>query len=130
MDRFDRLAQHAADQDIDVEWCFDLPDEYHGFYESGVIWLNYRCTMAQAVSALAHELGHAEFGDTCTSEAIERRADEWGASFAITAEEYAEAEEVVGEHAGALARALGVTRDLILAWRRWWWRAGRFEKAA
>lgn len=129
MDRFDRLAQHAGDLDLDIEWTHDLPDDIAGYYEDDeqLIVLNYRCTVAEAISALAHEVGHAIFGDRCSTEAVERRADEMGASFVITAEEYAEAEAEVGPHAGALARALGVTRDLVLAWRRWWWRRGRFE---
>lgn len=125
-DRFDVLARHAADLRIDITWTFDLPDDEHGYYEDDdrLIVLNYRCTHAQAVSALAHEVGHGIFGDRCSTEAVERRADEIGASLVITAEEYADAEAEVGPHAGALARRLDVTRDLVLAWRRWWWRRG------
>lgn len=132
MDRFDRIAAHAGDLGIDIEWTHDLPEQIHGYYEDEdrLIILNYRCTEAQMISALAHEVGHGIFGDTCSTEAVERRADEMGASLVITRDEYAEAEAVVGPHAGALARALGVTRDLVLAWRRWWWKRGRFEEAA
>jgi hypothetical protein len=131
-DRFDVLAQHAADLRIDIAWTFDLPDDEHGYYEDDdrLIVLNYQCTEAQAVSALAHEVGHAIFGDRCSTEAIERRADEMGASLVIDWAEYAAAEDLVGPHPGALARELGVTRDLVLAWRRWWWRAGRIECVA
>lgn len=132
MDKFDRLMQHATDMRIEVAWDWELPDDCHGYYEhhSRLIVLNYRCTMAQSISALAHEVGHGVFGDICSTPAVERRADEAGASFVLTAQEYADAESIVGHHAGALARELGVTRDLVLAWRRWWRRAGRLEQAA
>lgn len=132
MDKFDELAQHAGDLRIDVAWTFDLPGSIHAYYEDDgqLIVLNQRCTQAQVVSALAHEVGHAVFGDRCSTEAIERRADEYGASLVITRDEYAAAERLVGPHAGALARQLDVTRDLVLAWRRWWHRRGRYEIAA
>jgi hypothetical protein len=127
LDRFDVLARHAADLGVDVTWSRALPEFIHGFYEDSakLIVLNSYCTVAQALSALAHEVGHGIFGDRCSTEWIERRADEMGASLIITAEEYAEAEDLVGCHAGALARQLGVTRDMILAWRRWWLRCGQ-----
>jgi hypothetical protein len=131
-DRLDALCQHAADLGLEVEWTCDLPGDCHGYYEDDarLVVLNYRCTIAQAVSALAHEIGHAVFGDRCSTDAVERRADEYGASLVLTAEDYAAAEREVGPHPGALARRLGVTRDLVLAWRRWWWRTGRVAEAA
>lgn len=124
--KLDRLYRHAADLRLDVHWTLDLPDFIHGYYEDEerAIYLNARCREDQALSALAHEVGHGIHGDRCSTEAIERRADETGASLVVTRDEYAEAEELVGPHAGALARELGVTRDLVLAWRRWWWRVG------
>ena len=126
MDKFDRLCQHAADLRLDVAWG-EMPARIHGYYEgeSRLIVLNNACTDAQLVAALAHEVGHGTYGDRCSTPAIERRADELGASLVITRDEYADAESDVGEHAGALARQMGVTRDLVLAWRRWWLRAGR-----
>lgn len=132
LDKFDVLAQHAVDLGLAIEWTFDLPDDIHGHYEHNehMIVLNHRCTHAQAVSALAHEVGHGIFGDRCSTAAVERRADEMGASFVITRDEYAAAEQLVGPHPGALARQLDVTRDLVLAWRRWWRARGWREEAA
>lgn len=132
LDKFDVLAQHAVDLGLAIEWTFDLPDDIHGHYEDAerMIVLNHRCTQAQAVAALAHEIGHAVFGDRCTTEAVEDRADEMGASFVISRAEYAAAELLVGPHPGALARELDVTRDLVLAWRRWWHARGWREEAA
>lgn len=127
MDKFDMLIQHSTDMRIDVKWATDLPDFVHGFYEDAErsIYLNYYCRADQVIAALAHEIGHGIFGDRCSSEAIERRADEAGASLVITRSEYARAERLVGPHPDALAIELEVTRDLILAWRRWWLKYGR-----
>lgn len=119
--KMDALYRHAADLDLEVEWVTDLPRGRHGVYrdDERVIRLNYRLTSAQALATLAHELAHAIHGDRCSGGAIERRADELGSSFIISRDEYAEAEELVGPHAGALARELGVTHRMVLAWRRW-----------
>lgn len=120
--KMDALYQHAADLDLDVQWSAGMAPRLHGLYfdDEKRIVLNYDMTQAQALAALAHEIAHATFGDRCSSGAIERRADEFGATFIIDAEEYAAAEEVVGPHPGAIARELGVTRRAVLAWRRWW----------
>lgn len=126
MDKFDELLRHAADLRMDVRWALDLPDDVHGYYDEDdrAAYLNHYCTHAQSIGALAHEVGHCVFGDRCSTEAVERRADEYGASLVIGRAEYAAAEDLVGPHAGALARHMGVTRDLVLAWRRWWYRIG------
>lgn len=127
--RMDNLYRHAADMRLDVVWSLDLPALKHGAYRDHdrSIVLNYRCTAAQALSALAHEIAHAIYGDRCSTPPIERRADELGALFIIDADEYARAEELVGPHPGALARELGVTARMVLAWRRRWATTGRGE---
>lgn len=116
------LYQHAADLGLSVEWACGLPARLHGHYVDAdrTVYLNYYCTAAQALAALAHEIGHAEYGDRCSTPSIERRADEFGAGLVLSSTEYARAEELVGEHPGALARELGVTVKLIHAWRRWY----------
>lgn len=120
--KMDVLCQHAADMGLLVEWRTDLPARRHGEYlhDERIVRLNYLLTGTEALAALAHELGHATFGDTTSTPAIERRADEFGATFIISAAEYAQAEEIVGSHPGAIARELGVTHRSVLAWRRWW----------
>lgn len=120
LDRLHLLFQHAADLGLDVEWE-DLGDVRRGEYHDDrrLIVLNRRLTRAQATDALAHELGHALWGDRCSTPAGERRADEVGAALVIDPSDYAAAEALVGEHAGALAAALEVTPRLIVAWRRW-----------
>jgi len=119
-DRFDVLLRHCADLDLEVEWT-DLGSHRRGCYldDLHLIKLNERMTRQQATATLAHECGHAIFGDRCTTPFNERRAWELGAALIITAREYAEAEELVGPHAGALANELEVTPRVIHAWRRW-----------
>lgn len=130
-DRFDLLMQHCADMGIDVE--YDDLGSKHGVYRVSdrgeAIVLNGRCTMAQMIGALSHEVGHAIHLDRCQSDAHERRADRTGASLIITPAEYAEAEREVGDHAGALALRLGVTRRVVLGWRDWY-RCLPFEREA
>lgn len=120
--KHDLLLQHCADLGIDVEYV-DLGPKRHGEYhhERSLIQLNERCTAAQLLSGLAHEVGHAlycENGQTANC----RRADEVGAALVIEVAEYAEAEYSAGEHPGAVAAYLGVTRRLVLGWRRWYLR--------
>jgi Zn-dependent peptidase ImmA (M78 family) len=119
--KLDRLYMHAADLGLDVQWQ-DLGDRRRGHYldDSSTIVLNQRLTRAQATATLAHEIGHAVFGDRCSSPSRERRADEYGASLLITVKDYQSAERAVGEHAGALAVELEVTPRLVEAWRRWY----------
>lgn len=118
--RLDLCFAHAADLGLMVEHA-DLGNR-HGQYHDDVrlIVLNRRLTRAQATTTLAHELGHAVFGDRCSTAANERRADEYAAALVISPREYARAERLVGSHAGALAVELGVTPRLIEAWRRWY----------
>lgn len=132
MDKLDVLLLHAAELGMEVRWALDLPDDIHGYYDDDdrAAYLNYYGRQDQVIGALSHELGHCIFGDRCSTEAVERRADEMGASFVITRDEYAEAELVVGSHAGALAIHMGVPRDVVIAWRRWWRRIGHRESRA
>ena len=118
--KFDLLLRHAADLGLDVEYARLLPTRFGEYHHAlSLIRLNQRNTQAQMLSSLGHELGHAI---SCENGATARcdRADEYGAALIITPAEYAAAEAIVGEHPGALAEYLGVTRRLVLAWRRWY----------
>lgn len=128
-DRLDHLLRHCADMGLDVEWC-DLGEYRRGDYceELARIRLNRRLTAAQATASLAHEIGHATFGDRHSTPAIERRAWEYGSSLVIVPDEYAAAEAMVGPHVGALAVELEVTPTLIEAWRRWYRRRWPVEQ--
>lgn len=104
-----------------------MGDLRRGVYldDFNLIILNNALTTNQATAALAHEIGHAVFGDRCTDPARERRADEYGASLIITVRDYKRAERLVGCHLGALADELEVTPRLVEAWRRWYQRQPR-----
>ena len=112
--------RHCADLKVDVEWE-DLGMQRRGEYhpDDNAILLSPRLTRRQAISSLAHELGHERFGDTCSTPSNERRAWEYGAALLITPDEYQAAESLVGHHLSALAAELDVTPKLIEAWRRW-----------
>lgn len=125
-DRLDHVFQHCADLGIDVEWE-DLGATKHGEYQlqGDRIVLSLRLTRRQTIACLAHELGHREFGDRCSTPPVERRAWEYAAAFLITPSEYRAAETEVGHHLSALAAELEVTPKVIEAWRRWWEKRGR-----
>lgn len=79
-----------------------------------LIVLNSRKTDSVLRSALAHELGHAHYGHGAHGgPRDEREADQYAARLLISPDAYAAAEALVGEHPGALARELGVTRRLV-----------------
>lgn len=125
-DKLDHLFQHCADLGIEVEWE-DLGDTRHGEYRlrDDTIVLNHRLTRRQTISCLAHELGHRQFGDACSTPAKERRAWEYAAAFLVTPAAYRDAESLVGHTVGALAMELEVTPHVVEAWRRWWRKRGR-----
>ena len=92
-------------------------------HEKRLITLNAWLSSEQSRSTLAHELGHAWYEHTWTSDPHgnaehERLADEWAARFLIDAHAYAAAEREHGPHPGALAAALHVTPTLVLTFQR------------
>ncbi len=73
-------------------------------------------------SVLAHELGHAAFGDTPSPSAVvdakqERRAEEWAALQLIDADEYRQSDLLHRGHAGAIALELGVMTSTVRAFQ-------------
>nr|WP_314844020.1 ImmA/IrrE family metallo-endopeptidase [uncultured Microbacterium sp.] len=74
-------------------------------------------------SILAHELAHAVLGhdlsaDPSMRDRQERQADEWAARLLIDSRAYAAAEHLRGAHIASLAFELGVTSELVIAYRR------------
>lgn len=95
-----------------------------GFYikEVQIIVVSSLLNTTQKRTTLAHELGHAHYGDEAVldeplREWQERRADEWAAQFLIDPHQYAAAEEMHGPHPGAIAQQLNVTRELAEVWQ-------------
>ena len=71
-----------------------------------------------ALCSLAHELGHAHYGDPpgCDPR-LEARADRFAARLLISPVEYAMAERAYGPHPAHIAHELGVTIHLVDVWR-------------
>lgn len=119
------LLALARTRGVVVEWSPALGEYVRGLYEHDrrTITLGRGLTTAQARATLAHELGHAWYGHRWTGDphrdaAAERLADEHAARLLVAPDAYANAERLVGPHPGALARELGVTPDIVRAWRR------------
>lgn len=73
---------------------------------------------AETLCALAHELGHAHYGDPAGHDRrYEQRADRFAARLLISPVEYALAERTYGTHPARLAAELGVTVHMIRTWR-------------
>ena len=95
---------------------------HHGRYlhRKNLILLSNRITGPQTISVLAHELGHWHYGDAdpegIHTRDVEARAWRWAARLLVTPHRYAAAEHTVGPHLGAIARELGVTRQLLEHW--------------
>lgn len=69
-------------------------------------------------SCLAHELGHARYGDTHFANVrAEARADRFAADLLICPEQYLRLEQLHEGHEGAIAHELGITPHLLQVWK-------------
>ncbi|APT92927.1 hypothetical protein CPHO_08550 [Corynebacterium phocae] len=74
---------------------------------------------AHTLCALAHELGHAHYGDPPGHHgAQELRADRFAAQLLVSPSEYRTAELIYGAHPQLLATELGVTKHIIETWQQ------------
>lgn len=73
----------------------------------------------QLQEAAGHELGHAYFGDDCSTPEAERRADRRAALLLVDPDRYAAA-ELINPHPNFIAAELGQTAHIITVWREWW----------
>jgi hypothetical protein len=120
----DRLFSLAERLGVRVEYA-DLPPDRDGEYyrDRALIRLQHRMPARLHRSVLAHECAHARYGDAparvpALGAKQEVRADEWAALQLIDRDDYARAEALHDAHPGAMAVELGVTSDLIDAYRR------------
>ncbi|MFE5777121.1 ImmA/IrrE family metallo-endopeptidase [Brachybacterium sp. NPDC056505] len=113
-----RLIDLAHDHGIRIWWRpMDGRDGQWSLRHRS-IWLDPRMTAVQSRSVLAHELGHATYGDDGPQPPhIEERAWRFAARLLVPGMAYEQAETIVGCHPGALADELGVTRPVVLAYR-------------
>lgn len=118
-ERFAALVDLCYANDVRVEWV-DLGPKRHGQYkrQRRLIELNRNLTLRQLVPGLAHEFAHFVYDDGCSTAASERRAWEYAARMLLSAEEYANAERIVGPHPNAIAAELDLTSVIVDAWRR------------
>lgn len=91
-------------------------------HERRVISTRRGQSISQYRSVLAHELGHAHYGDTPTGnghydQRQERRADEYAAQLLITPTEFETAAVWHHGHLPAIADELEVTQHLLKTWQ-------------
>lgn len=117
------LNDLAGTAGIAIEYV-DLPEGRDGEYLHGRKLIRLRPGMSSRLhrSVLAHELGHAAFGDVPSmfgpvAAKQERRAEEWGALRLIALEDYRSLEQMHGGHPGAIAIELGVMRSTVIAFQ-------------
>lgn len=89
-------------------------------------WLPHKRTITLRVGmddvttlcSLAHELGHAHYGDPPGHHgAHELRADRFAARILVSPVEYATAEELYGPQPSLIAHELGVTVKVLKTWQ-------------
>ncbi|WP_058614800.1 ImmA/IrrE family metallo-endopeptidase [Microbacterium testaceum] len=117
------LLDFAETVGVTIEYV-RMPADRDGFYEHGARRIRLRRGMSARHhrSVLAHELGHAAFGDTPTHfgpvhAKQERRAEEWAATRLIDLDDYRHLEAVHGGHPGAIAVDLDVMRSTVIAFQ-------------
>jgi Zn-dependent peptidase ImmA (M78 family) len=117
----DDLLEHAHAMGLRVK--FDNLGRRHGeVRSSGLIVVNDHRPLKGMRITLAHEIGHAAHGHDWTTARHEvardeRQAKTYAARLLITPTQYREAERELGTEACHLARALGVTSELIELWK-------------
>lgn len=117
------LIDFAETIGVTIEYV-RMPAERDGIYDHDARRIRLRRGMSARHhrSVLAHELGHAAFGDTPTRfgpvhAKQERRAEEWAALRLIDVDAYRHLEAIHGGHAGAIAVDLDVMRSTVLAFQ-------------
>lgn len=121
--KLDRIARHLGARVIpDIHQELHPEDLAGWFPRSRRILYNPHMSYQETICAVAHELGHAYYDDTCSDGTLrhlrqEARADRWAVRALITARAYEDAEHLVGSHPGALADELSVTVEYIKIWR-------------
>lgn len=114
------LVREAANAGASVHLAYlEPPLKAHCDFQRGEIIVDIRLTMAEKKEALAHEIGHMIEGDTCTTDANERRAFRHAARILIDLTDYVIAESI-NHDPQAIADELGVTRRMVRVYQREW----------
>lgn len=113
----DALIQVAEARGYHVHWHKHGPKAAWIPHERTVT-LRIGMSDVDTLCALAHELGHAHYGDPPGhSGTYELRADRFAARLLISPTEYAIAEHIYGHHPTRLASELGVTTHILATWQ-------------
>lgn len=108
----DALIQVAEARGFEVRWHTDGPKA--AWLPPAVISLRLGMSDEQTLCALAHELGHAFYGDPPGHTGMaERRADRFAARLLINPGDYRQVEAMYGPYPARIAAELGVTTHLI-----------------
>lgn len=117
------LYDYAKTLGVSIEYT-NLTDRIGGYrHDLRHIRLQTGMLYRKERTVLAHELGHATYGDTPTMFSTyaarqERRANEWAAHFLINIDDYQLAEEKYGPNTEWIAQELGVLNHLVAAYER------------
>lgn len=110
------LIDHAHRQGIRVWWRNHPEGSAYWSARHRSIWLDPSLTESESRSLLAHELGHAFYGDDGPQpEHIEARAWRFAAELLISAPDYIDAELLHGQDHALIAEHLGVTHEVVKA---------------
>lgn len=113
----DALIEVAEARGISVRWHRGGP-KAAWLPQQRAVTVRHGMDDAETLCALAHELGHAHYGDPAGHHPrYEQRADRFAARLLISPVEYALAEQTYGTHPARLAAELGVTVHLVHVWR-------------
>lgn len=113
----DALIEVAEARGFQVRWHRGGP-KAAWLPQQRAVTVRHGMADAETLCALAHELGHAHYGDPAGHDRrYEQRADRFAASVLISPVEYALAEQTYGTHPARLAAELGVTVHMIRTWR-------------
>lgn len=107
------LLARAAEYGVRVH-VWELPGSTRGLYdnEERRIYLHTRLTAFERRSTLAHELGHAHYGHSCSTKRGEHQARAYAARLLIDPAEYARLERV-NPDTHWLAEEFSVTPQII-----------------
>lgn len=106
---------YAAEHGIEVVED-DIPETGRYYHAHRLIALRTGMTALSRRCALAHELAHHHYGDTCTSPRIEARADRWAANRLIRVSDVVRCAVERPEHPEHWCDELMVTPHMLRTW--------------
>lgn len=114
----ERLAQLLDAAGVELVESSRLDARLNACFHAGtrVVFVRRGLDPATRACAVAHELGNAAAGDTCSSPRAERLADEWAARHLLDVDRVEDAAADCDGAPAAIAAELGVTPRLLEVW--------------